>query len=113
MGKYPGDDGRYNEPSTKKDARQVLAGEKSLKSEVHYRPQSEDSEKVCFECINYCNRGEPQGECDKVVGLVTAGWVCDLWQQAPPDADGDNDGDEKSPIVQVLINLGQGRQGTT
>ena len=102
---------RRNEPASKADARGVLMGTRKLKSEVNYRVSDGDSPKRCSECVYYVNAGQPQSDCEKVVGQVESLGTCDLWVQNPV-APEDRVSKDSEPTVSVTINMGPGPKGT-
>lgn len=72
--------------SAKNDTKAVFSGRKVLRSEANYRPAKEDSFKQCSECEYYENPGQPKSSCAKVVGVIDAEGVSDLFRerQGPP-----------------------------
>lgn len=73
--------------STKRDTIAFLKREKQSPSDVDYKPASDDSKKRCHECVNYGKYGQPEADCKKVVGIVKAEGVCDLFRQRKYDDD--------------------------
>lgn len=67
--------------SAKQATEQYLSGQKKTWSEVHYLPASEDSAKRCHECAYYLKPGQPESDCAKVIDVVKAEGVCDLFTQ--------------------------------
>lgn len=67
--------------AAKNDAVAMLKGEKKGPSEVDYRPASRESKDRCSECISYKRKGQSESDCDRVVGIVKAEGVCDLFKQ--------------------------------
>lgn len=67
--------------SAKNDTVAVLRGDKKTPTSVDYRAASVDSKKRCHECKFYSKYGSPESDCDKVVGVVKAEGVCDLFAQ--------------------------------
>ena len=67
--------------SAKRDTAAVLSGEKKTFSEAHYRPASQDGKKRCHECKFYQKPGQAESDCAKVIGVIKAEGVCDLWSQ--------------------------------
>lgn len=100
-----------NEPKSKFDARGVLMGERKLKSEANYRVADGDSLKRCSECLYYVSPGQPQSDCEKVVGQVESFGTCDLWTENPTPP-GDREEINETPTVSVTINMGPGSKDT-
>lgn len=67
--------------SAKNDAKALIRGEKKTFDEVHYQPAGEDSKRRCHECVSYLKPGQQQSDCAKVISVVQAEGVCDLWKQ--------------------------------
>ena len=99
----------WNEAQSKFDVRSLLKGNRKLKSAVNYRPADGDSEQRCSECKYYVSAGQPQSDCEKVIGQVESLGTCDLWEPNPaPPEDRSSEGTD-SPTVHVTINMGPGR----
>lgn len=73
--------------SAKGDTASLLKGLKRTPSDVDYKPASDDSTKRCHECKNYGKPGQPESDCKRVVGIVKAEGVCDLFAQRSYDDD--------------------------
>lgn len=74
--------------STRADVAAVVSGSKKTPTEADYKPASDDSKKRCHECANYGKPGEPEADCSKIVGIVKAEGVCDLFSQRDYTAGG-------------------------
>lgn len=66
--------------SAKRDTESVLKGEKKVPTEVDYRQAPVDSKERCHECSFYNKPGSSESDCAKVVGVVRAEGVCDLFR---------------------------------
>lgn len=58
-----------------------LQNSKKTFSEAHYVPAGQDSKKRCHECKFYEHPGNKESSCAKVIGVVSADGVCDLFSQ--------------------------------
>lgn len=104
----------YTKPGVdaKRDAVGVLSGDKRLKSETNYR-HPEDTDKICLSCKFYEKAGESESSCSRVVGIVKAEDVCDLWGQGPDSTKLDEVSRKELPTTaQVVIKLQNARAAT-
>lgn len=67
--------------SAKRDTEAILSGQKKTPSEADYKPATADAKQRCHECKSYSKFGEPESDCKKVVGIVKAEGICDLFSQ--------------------------------
>lgn len=88
--------------SAKRDTESVLKGEKKVPTEVDYRQAPVDSKERCHECLHYSKPGSSESDCAKVVGVVRAEGVCDLFKQgaAPQPAT------TSTPSMAITIEVG-------
>lgn len=89
--------------SGKAETLAFLRKEKKGQEEADYRPASGDSKKRCHECASYQKPGDKESSCAKVIGVVVAEGVCDLWTQR--DYSSDPVGTKKPP-TEITIRLG-------
>ncbi len=81
--------------SAKQQVKEMLS--KKSKEETDYKPASMGSEKRCHECANYMKPGQSESDCRKVIDIVVADGVCDLWQQ--------RDYSEKKTNTEIVISV--------
>lgn len=79
--------------SAKADTVSVLKGEKKVPNDpdVDYRPASYTSKDRCSECEFYKRVGQSESDCEKIVGIVKAEGVCDLFKQRDYSQDVESD----------------------
>lgn len=88
--------------SAKQDTRDVLSGKKKTWPEVEYSPAKQDDPKRCHECVNYLKPGQEKSDCAKVVGVIQAAGVCNLWKQREYN----DRPDEAAPAITVTVQSG-------
>lgn len=67
--------------SGKNDTLAYLRGDKKTPTEADYRQAPVDSKARCHECQSYQKPGQGESDCARVVGVVKAEGVCDLFSQ--------------------------------
>lgn len=79
--------------SAKMDTVAYLKGEKKVPNdpEVDYRQAPYAAKQRCSECKSYKRIGQSESDCEKVVGIVKAEGVCDLFEQRDYDKDPEDD----------------------
>lgn len=88
--------------SAKADTVAFLKKEKQTPSEADYKPASGDSRRRCHECKYYSKFGEPESDCQKVIGIVVAAGTCDVWAQRDYPQNAPNSG---SNPIEITIKL--------
>lgn len=85
--------------SARDDTAAVLKGEKKVPSDVDYRPAPFGSSKQCHECKFYTKFGESESDCKRVVGVVRAEGLCDIWEKRTEEPSGEG------PKTTVVIDV--------
>lgn len=86
----------------KNDVKAMLTGEKKSQTEVNYMQAPYGSKNRCSECEYYCEPTQKDSPCSKVVGVISADGICDLYEdrKAPEEA--------PQPAVSITINVNGG-----
>lgn len=92
--------------STKRDVADLASGKKKSFEEVNYLPASDGSKKRCHECANYLKPGQAESDCAKVISIVKAEGVCDLFKQR--DYHDDVEPEPKPTPTEIVIRLNGG-----